>query len=140
MNQKLIPILQRIIAHDSVLSSFDADNLPQSAQPYLWKSYARGDTPLLSDDEQRELKSYLVWCGNPILKKTFSSDSFPDASRYYLFEDDSLLIVTNAYQQVWADARDFAVEIILPSMELSRLDAELLCAIGMDDAREIITA
>ena len=140
MNQKLIPILQRILAHDSVLSSFDADNLPQSAQPYLWKSYARGDTPLLSDDEQRELQSYLVWCGNPILKKTFSLDSSPDASRYYLFEDDSLLIVTNAYQQVWADVRDFAVEIILPSMELSRLDAELLRAIGMGDAREIITA
>jgi hypothetical protein len=35
MNPKLISILERIIARDSVLSSFDADNLPQSALAYV---------------------------------------------------------------------------------------------------------
>lgn len=128
MNPKLIPILQRIIASDSVLNAFDPDNLPQSAELYLWKHYARGDT-FLSHDEQEDLESHLLPCGNSCVRETFRADASADASRFHLFEDDSLLIETNAYQQVWADARDFVVECILPQMRLSLMDAELLRAI-----------
>jgi hypothetical protein len=53
---------------------------------------------------------------------------------YHLFDDGSLWLKTNAYSSIWADATDFAVEIILPRMELSRMDADLLRAIDMDDA------
>lgn len=137
MNPKLIPILQRIIASDSVLNAFDPDNLPQSAELYLWKHYARGDT-FLSHDEQEDLESHLLPCGNSCVRETFRADSSADASRYYLFEDDSLLIVTNAYQQVWADARDFATESILPLMRLDLMDAELLRAIDSDHVIESI--
>jgi len=133
MNPNLIPILQRIIARDSVLRAFEPDNLPQAAELYLWKSYARGDT-FLSHDEQEELESHLLPCGNSCLRESFRADASPDASRFHLFEDDSLLIETSAYQQVWSDARDYAVECILPEMRLTRMDADLLRAIGMEDA------
>jgi len=137
MNPKLVPILQRIIARDSVLRAFDPDNLPQSAQVYLWKSYASPDS-VLSDDDRSELQSYLTWCADVQVRECFRADSSADASRYYLFEDDSLLIVTNAFQQVWADARDFVVECILPQMRLSLMDAELLRAIDSDHVVESI--
>jgi hypothetical protein len=58
----------------------------------------------------------------------------PDSSVYHLFDDGSLWLKTNAYSSIWADARDFAVEIILPRMTLNRMDAQLLRAIDMDDA------
>jgi len=47
---------------------------------------------------------------------------------------------TNAYSSIWADARDFAVEIILPRMTLNRMDAQLLRAIDMEDAVESVLA
>lgn len=137
MNPKLIPILQRIIARDSVLRAFDPDNLPQSAQVYLWKSYASPDS-VLSDDDRSELQSYLTWCADVQVRECLRADSSADASRYHLFEDDSLLIVTNAFQQVWSDARDFVVECILPQMRLSLMDAELLRAIGSDHIVESV--
>jgi hypothetical protein len=58
----------------------------------------------------------------------------PDSSVYHLFQDGSLWLKTNAYSSIWADATDFAVEILLPRMELSRMDADLLRAIEMEDA------
>lgn len=130
MNPKIVPILQRIIESDPVVRAFAPDNLPQAAESYLWKSYARGDT-FLSHDEQEELESHLLPCGNSCLRESFRADASPDASRFYLFEDDSLLIETSAFQQVWSDARDFVVECILPQMRLSLMDAELLRAIEM---------
>ena len=134
MNPKLLPILQRIIARDSVLRAFEANNLPQSALFYVRRNYLFADG--FSDDEQDLLEELPPLADN--LRESFRADSSADASRYYLFEDDSLLIVTNAYQQVWADARDFAIECILPLMRLDLMDADLLRAIGMEDAVESV--
>jgi hypothetical protein len=69
---------------------------------------------------------------------SFREDESSDASIYHLFGDGSLWLKTNAYSSVWTDARDFAVEVILPRMELSRMDAQLLRAIDMDDAVESV--
>jgi hypothetical protein len=129
MNPKLIPILQRIIAHDSVLSSFDADNLPQSALAYVRHNFRMDDS--FAPEEQDLLETLPPFADN--ISESFREGSGGDASVYHLFEDGSLWIETNAYQQVWADARDFAVESILPLMRLDRMDADLLRAIGMDD-------
>jgi hypothetical protein len=67
---------------------------------------------------------------------SFREDESSDASKYHLFQDGSLWLSTNAYSSIWTDARDFAVEILLPRMTLSRMDADLLRAIDMDDAVE----
>lgn len=134
MNPKLIPILQRIIARDSVLRAFDPDNLPQSALYYVRKNYLFADG--LTEKEQDLLEELPPFAD--IIRETFRADSSADASRYHLFEDDSLLIVTNAFRQVWADARDFVVECILPQMRLSLMDAELLRAIDSDHIVESI--
>jgi hypothetical protein len=129
MNPKLIPILERIIAHDTVLQSFHSDNLPQAALAYVRQNY-RMDS-FLSDEEQDIIETLPPFADN--LSDSFREGSGGDASIYHLFDDDSLWIKTNAYQQVWADARNFAVEYILPLMRLDRMDAELLRAIGMED-------
>lgn len=134
MNPKLVPILQRIIARDSVLRAFDPDNLPQSALYYVRKNYLFADG--FTEEEQDLLEELPPFAD--IVRESFRADSSADASRYYLFEDDSLLIVTNAYQQVWADARDFVVECILPQMRLSLMDAELLRAIDSDHIVESV--
>jgi hypothetical protein len=134
MNQKLIPILQRIIARDTILSSFDADRLPQSALAYIRQNY-RMDS-FLSDDEQDLLETLPPFADN--IADSFREGSGGDASIYHLFDDSSLWIKTNAYQQIWADARDYAVECILPLMRLDRMDADLLRAIDMEDAVESI--
>jgi len=39
MNPKLLPILERIIARETILQSFHADNLPQSALAYVRQHY-----------------------------------------------------------------------------------------------------
>jgi hypothetical protein len=129
MNPKLIPILERIIARDTVLLSFHADNLPQSALAYVRQNYVMDS--FLSDEEQDLIETLPPFADN--LSESFREGSGGDASIYHLFDDDSLWVKTNAYQQIWADARDFAVESILPLMRLDRMDAELLRAIGMDD-------
>ena len=134
MNPKLIPILQRIIARDSVLRAFDPDNLPQSALYYVRKNYLFADG--LTEEEQDLLEELPPFAD--IVRESFRADPSADASRYHLFEDDSLLIVTNAFQQVWADARDFVVECILPQMRLSLMDAELLRAIDSDHIVESV--
>ena len=134
MNPKLISILQRIIARDSVLRAFESDNLPQSALYYVRKNYLFADG--FTEEEQDLLEDLPPFAD--IIRESFRADASADASRFHLFEDESLLIVTNAYQQVWSDARDFVVECILPQMRLSLMDAELLRAIDSDHVVESI--
>jgi len=136
MNPKLIPILERIIARDTVLSPFHADRLPQSALAYIRQNY-RMDS-FLSDEEQDLIEMLAPFADN--IADSFREDESSDASKYYLFQDGSLWLKTNAYSSIWTDARDFAVEILLPRMELSRMDADLLRAIDMEDAVESVRA
>jgi hypothetical protein len=130
MNPKLIPILERIIARDTVLSSFHADRLPQSALAYIRQNY-RMDS-FLSDEDQDLIETLAPFADD--IADSFREDESSDASKYHLFQDGSLWLKTNAYSSIWADARDFAVEILLPRMTLSRMDAQLLRAIEMEDA------
>ena len=132
MKPNLIPILQRIIARDSVLRAFEPDNLPLAGQHYVRKNYlfAEGAT----EEEYNLLDGLPVYAD--VIRESFRADESPDASKLHIFEDGSLLVETNACQQIWADARDYAVECILPEMRLSRTEAELLRAIGMGEAVE----
>lgn len=134
MNPKLIPILQRIIARDSVLNAFEPDNLPQSALYYVRKNYLFADG---FTDEEYDLLEELPPFAD-IINESIRAGKSPDDAQYHLFDDGSLLIVTNAFQQVWFDARDFAVEIILPRMELTRMDADFLRAIGSEGVVESV--
>ena len=137
MNPKLIPILERIIAREPILQSFHADNLPQSALAYVRQLY-RMDS-FLSDEEQDLIETLPPFADN--LSESIRPGGgigIADSSVYHLFDDGSLWLSTNAYSSIWADARDYAVEILLPRMELSRMDAELLRAIDMDDAIESV--
>ena len=139
MNPKLLPVLEKLIARDVILQSFKPDNLPQSALAYIRHTYVMCRSlsweehdliemlPALSDNRSESIRD-AGGIGNP------------DASVYHLFQDGSLWLRTNAYSSVWTDARDFAVEILLPRMELSRMDAQLLRAIDMDDAVESVRA
>ena len=139
MNPKLIPILEKLIARDIILQSFKPDNLPQSALAYIRHTYVMCRSlsweehdliellPALSDNRSESIRD-AGGIGNP------------DSSVYHLFNDGSLWLRTNAYSSVWTDARDFAVEILLPRMELSRMDAQLLRAIDMDDAVDSVRA
>jgi len=136
MNPKLIPILERIIARDTVLSSFHADNLPQSALAYIRHTYAMCRS--LSWEEHDLIETLAPFADN--IADSFREGNAPDDSAYHLFDDGSLWLKTNAYSSIWADARDFAVEIILPRMELSRMDAQLLRVIEMEDAVQSVRA
>jgi hypothetical protein len=139
MNPKLIPILEKLIARDIILQSFKPDNLPQSALAYIRHTYVMCRSlsweehdliemlPALSDNRSESIRD-AGGIGNP------------DASVYHLFQDGSLWLRTNAYSSVWADATDYAVEILLRRMELSRMDAQLLRAIEMEDAVESVRA
>lgn len=139
MNPKLIPILEKLIARDIILQSFKPDNLPQSALAYIRHTYVMcrslsweehdliESLPALSDNRSESIRD-AGGIGNP------------DSSVYHLFDDGSLWLKTNAYSSVWADATDYAVEILLPRMELSRMDAQLLRAIEMEDAVESVRA
>lgn len=129
MNPKLLPLLQRIVSIDDILSSFDAASLPQSALAYVRQNYGMDDK--LTPEDQDLIETLPPFAD--IIRASFSEGSGGNASIYHVFDDGSLWIKTNAYQEVWADARDFVVERILPRMELSRLDAGLMREIGMDD-------
>jgi hypothetical protein len=132
----LLPILERIIARETILSSFHADRLPQSALAYIRQNY-RMDS-FLSDDEQDLIETLAPFADN--IADSFRAGTGGDDSVYHLFDDGSLWLKTNAYSSIWTDARDFAVEIILPRMTLSRMDAQLLRAIDMEDAVESVLA
>jgi len=134
MNPKLLPVLERILSRDTVLSPFHADRLPQSALAYIRQNY-RMDS-FLSDEDQDLIEMLAPFADH--IADSFREDESSDASKYHLFQDGSLWFSTNAYQSIWADARDFAVEVLLPQMSLSRMDADLLRAIEMDDAIESV--
>jgi hypothetical protein len=134
MNPKLTPILEKLIARETILQSFHADNLPQSALAYVRQNYAMCRS--LSWEEHDLIETLAPFADN--IADSFREGNAPDDSVYHLFDDGSLWLKTNAYSSIWADARDFAVEILLPRMELSRMDAELLRAIDMDDAIESV--
>jgi hypothetical protein len=139
MNPKLIPILERIICRDSVLTAFHADRLPQSALAYVRQHYLNDNFIWLTPEEQDLIEELPPFADN--LSESIRPGGGignPDSSVYHLFQDGSLWLKTNAYSSVWADATDFAVEILLPRMELSRMDADLLRAIEMDDAIESV--
>jgi hypothetical protein len=137
MNPKLIPILERIIAREPILQSFHADNLPQSALAYIRQTYVMCRS--LSWEEQDLIETLPPFADN--LSESIRPGGGignPDSSVYHLFDDGSLWLQTNDYSSVWADARDYAVEILLPRMELSRMDADLLRAIGSEGVVESI--
>jgi hypothetical protein len=136
MNPKLIPILERIICRDSVLTAFHADRLPQSALAYIRQNY-RMDS-FLSDEEQDLIEELPPFADD--IADSFREGNAPDSSVYHLFGDGSLWLKTNAYSSIWSDATDYAVEILLPRMELSRMNADLLRAIDMDDAVQSVLA
>ena len=138
MNPKLTPILSRIVARDLVLSSFQPDNLPQSALAYVRSHYLNDNFLWLTPEDQDELETLAPFADD--IADSFRAGIGGDSSVYHLFNDGSLWLKTNAYSSVWTDARDFAVEILLPRMELSRMDAQLLRAIDMDDAVESVRA
>ena len=139
MNPKLIPILEKLIARDIILSSFKPDNLPQSALAYIRHTYVMCRS--LSWEEHDLIEMLPPFADN--LSESIRPGGGignPDSSVYHLFDDGSLWLKTNAYSSVWADATDYAVEILLPRMELSRMDAQLLRAIEMEDAVESVRA
>lgn len=137
MNPKLISVLERIISRDVILQSFKPDNLPQSALAYVRQTYVMCRS--LSWEEHDLIEMLPPFADN--LSESIRPGGGignPDSSVYHLFNDGSLWLKTNAYSSVWSDARDFAVEIILPRMELSRMDAQLLRAIGSEGVVESI--
>ena len=136
MNPKLIPILSRIIARDTILQSFKPERLPLSARAYVRQKYRMDDA--FTPDEQDLLETLPPFADD--IADSFRAGIGGDESVYHLFDDGSLWLKTNAYSSIWTDARDFAVEIILPRMTLSRMDAQLLRAIEMDDAVESVRA
>jgi hypothetical protein len=132
MNPKLIPILERIIARETILLSFHADNLPQAALAYIRQHYLNDNFLWLTPEEQDLIEELPPFADD--IADSFRAGTAPDDSVYHLFQDGSLWLKTNAYSSIWTDARDFAVEILLPRMTLSRMDADFLRAIDMDDA------
>jgi hypothetical protein len=136
MNPKLIPILSRIIDGDSVLAWFEPERLPLSALAYVRQNYRMDDS--FTDEEQDLIEELPPFADD--IADSFRAGTAPDDSVYHLFDDGSLWLKTNAYSSIWTDATDYAVEIILPRMELSRMDAQLLRAIEMNDAVESVLA
>jgi hypothetical protein len=123
-------IIQEIQCFDPAIRAFDAHDLPQSVRAYLHHNY-RMDARLTDEEQQLIETSFEHFADN--LRESFQDDPRPDATRFYLFDDGSLYVRTNAGPELWADAQVFVVERILPSMRLTRLEADLMREIGMDD-------
>jgi hypothetical protein len=123
-------IVQEIQCFDPAVRAFDAHDLPQSVRAYLHHNY-RMDARLDEEEQQLVETSFEHFADN--LREVFQDDPRPDATRFYLFDDLSLYVKTNAGPELWADAQVFVVERILPSMRLTRLEADLMREIGMDD-------
>jgi hypothetical protein len=123
-------IIQEIQFFDPAIRAFDAHDLPQSVRAYLHHNY-RMDARLTDDEQQLIEVSFEPFADN--LREAFQDDPRPDATRFYLFDDLSLYIRTNAGPELWADAQVFVVERILPNMRLTRLEADLMREIGMDE-------
>jgi len=123
-------IIREIQFFDPTVRAFDAHDLPQSVRAYLHHNY-RMDARLTDDEQQLVEVSFEPFADN--LREAFQDDPRPDATRFYLFDDSSLYVRTNAGPELWADAQVFVVERILPAMRLTRLEAELMREIGMDE-------
>jgi hypothetical protein len=139
MNPKLIPILEKLISRDVILQFFKPDSLPQSALAYIRHTYVMCRS--LSWEEHDLIEMLPPFADN--LSESIRPGGGignPDSNEYHIFDDGSLWLKTNAYSSVWTDATDYAVEILLPRMELSRMDAQLLRAIEMEDAVESVRA
>jgi hypothetical protein len=139
MKTELIPVLEKLIARDVILQSFKPDNLPQSALAYIRQTYVMCRS--LSWEEHDLIETLPPFADN--LSESIRPGGGignSDSNEYHIFDDGSLWLKTNAYSSVWTDATDYAVEILLPRMELSRMDAQLLRAIEMDDAVESVRA
>ena len=131
MNPNLISLIQRLIRTDAVLAHLSADNLSQAALAYIRQNY-RMDS-FLSDDEQDIIEMLPPFADN--LSESIRSGGGignPDSNEYHLFEDGSLWVRTNAYAQIWADAADFASEILLNKEKCSSIEIRLLRALGME--------
>ena len=123
-------LFREIQCMDATVRAFDPCNLPQCVRAYVYQAWRMDDR--LSYEEQELIETtFAPVCDD--LARSFIDDPRPDATKYFLFDDGSLYIKTNAGRELWADARVFIVERILPRMELSRLDADLMREIGMDD-------
>ena len=123
-------IICEIQCFDPAIRAFDAHDLPQSARAYLHHNY-RMDARLTDEEQQLVETSFEHFADN--LRESFQDDPRPDATQFYLFDDLSLYVRTNAGPELWADAQVFVVERILPNMRLSRLEADLMREIGMDE-------
>jgi hypothetical protein len=123
-------IVREIQFFDPAIRAFDAHDLPQAVRAYLHNKYSM-DARLTDEEQQLIEVSFEPFADN--LREAFQDDPRPDATRFYLFDDLSLYIRTNAGPELWADAQVFVVERILPAMRLTRLEADLMREIGMDD-------
>jgi len=123
-------IIREIQCFDPAIRAFDAHDLPQAVRAYLHHNY-RMDARLTDEEQQLVETSFEPFADN--LREAFQDDPRPDATRFYLFDDLSLYVRTNAGPELWADAQVFIVERILPNMRLTRLEADLMREIGMDD-------
>jgi hypothetical protein len=123
-------VIHEIQFFDPAVRAFDAHYLPQAVRAYLHHKYSM-DARLTEEEQQLIEVSFDAFADN--LRETFQDDPRPDATRFYLFDDLSLYVKTNAGPELWADAQVFVVERILPQMRLTRLEAELMREIGMDE-------
>ncbi len=114
-------IIREIQFFDPAVRAFDAHDLPQSVRAYLHHNY-RMDARLTEEEQQLVEISFEPFADN--LREAFQDDPRPDATRFYLFDDGSLYVRTNAGPELWADAQVFVVERILPNMRLTRLEAD----------------
>ena len=128
MNPNLISLIQKLIRTDAVLAHLRPDNLSQAALAYIRHCYVMDAK--LSDDEQDLIEMIPAFADN--LSDSFRDFIREDSSVYHLFDDGSLWVRTNAYQQIWADAADFASEILLNKEKCSSIDIRLLRALGME--------
>ena len=128
MNSNLTPLIQRLIRTDAVLAHLSADNLSQAALAYIRHCYVMDSK--LTDDEQDLIEMIPAFADN--LADSFRDSMRDDSSVYHLFDDGSLWVRTNAYEQVWSDAADFASEILLNKEKCSSIDIGLLRTLGME--------
>jgi hypothetical protein len=130
MHPNLLSIFQRLIRTDAVLAHLHADNLSQAALAYIRHCYRMDSS--LSEVDQDLLEMIPAFADN--LADSFRDSFRSDSSAYHLFKDGSLWVRTNAYQQIWADAHDFASEILLNREFHSEIDILLLREVGMEFA------
>jgi len=130
MHPNLLSIFSRLIRTDIVLAHLRANNLSQAALAYIRHNYVMDSS--LTDDEQDLVEMIPAFADN--IADSFRDSFRSDSSSYHLFKDGSLWVKTNAYEQVWADAADFASEILLNREFHSQIDILLLRVVGMEFA------